>query len=173
MRRYAAVLRGVSPMNAKMPELVGAFEAAGFRDVKTILASGNVNFGSRTSSLVKLQASAEAAMQARLGRSFLTIVRELSELELLLRSDPFARFGQRAKEKRVITFLREPPAQIPKLPLRLGQARILGIEDRTVFSSYVPNAADGPAFMKLIERTLGKEVSTRTWETLQKVVRAG
>ena len=160
-------------MNAKMPELVEAFEAAGFRDVKTILASGNVNFGCRASSLAKLQASAEAAMQARLGKSFLTIVRELSELEQLLASDPFARFERRAKAKRVVTFLREPPAQAPQLPVRLGQARILCVEGCTAFSSYVPNAADGPAFMKLIERTLGKEVSTRTWETLHKVVRAG
>jgi len=30
MRRYAAFLRGVSPMNAKMPELKRCFEAAGF-----------------------------------------------------------------------------------------------------------------------------------------------
>ena len=42
--RYAAFLRGVSPMNAKMPELKRAFEAAGFGDVKTLLSSGNVVF---------------------------------------------------------------------------------------------------------------------------------
>jgi len=33
MPRYAAFLRGVSPMNAKMPEVQQAFEAAGFTDV--------------------------------------------------------------------------------------------------------------------------------------------
>jgi hypothetical protein len=31
-RRYVALLRGVSPMNAKMPELARCFEAAGFSD---------------------------------------------------------------------------------------------------------------------------------------------
>jgi len=31
MKRYVAFLRGVSPMNAKMPELGSAFEAAGSR----------------------------------------------------------------------------------------------------------------------------------------------
>lgn len=44
MPRYAAFLRGVSPMNAKMPELKKAFEAAGFLEVKTVLSSGNVVF---------------------------------------------------------------------------------------------------------------------------------
>jgi uncharacterized protein (DUF1697 family) len=40
MKRYAAFLRGVSPMDAKMPELTAAFELAGFTDVKTILPAG-------------------------------------------------------------------------------------------------------------------------------------
>ena len=34
-------------MNAKMPELKKAFEAAGFADVKTVLSSGNVVFSAR------------------------------------------------------------------------------------------------------------------------------
>lgn len=44
LTRYAALLRGVSPMNARMPALKAAFEAAGFTDVRTVLASGNVVF---------------------------------------------------------------------------------------------------------------------------------
>jgi uncharacterized protein (DUF1697 family) len=47
MPRYLAFLRGVSPMNAKMPELKRCFEAAGFTDVKTVLANGNVAFDAR------------------------------------------------------------------------------------------------------------------------------
>ena len=41
MPRYAAFLRGVTPMNAKMPALKTAFEAAGFTDVRTRLSVGN------------------------------------------------------------------------------------------------------------------------------------
>ena len=47
MRRYAALLRGVSPSNAKMSDLKKAFEAARFTDVKTVLSSGNVAFTAR------------------------------------------------------------------------------------------------------------------------------
>src|SRR5258707_3906639 len=46
--RYAAFLRGVMPTNAKMPDLKRAFEAAGFTDVRTVLASGNVVFSARS-----------------------------------------------------------------------------------------------------------------------------
>lgn len=55
MRRYAAFLRGVSPMNAKMPALKRAFEAAGFTEVKTVLSSGNVVFDGRRASDSALQ----------------------------------------------------------------------------------------------------------------------
>src|SRR5207244_1128793 len=71
MRRYAAFLRAVSPMNAKMPELKKCFEAAGFTDVKTLLSSGNVVFSARTSSEASIERKAEAAMKKHLGQPFL------------------------------------------------------------------------------------------------------
>ena len=74
-QRYAAFLRGVSPMNAKMPELKRCFEEAGFTDVKTLLSSGNVVFSARPSTNAALERKAEKAMKARLARPFLTIVR--------------------------------------------------------------------------------------------------
>ena len=42
--------------------------------------------------------------------------------------------------------------------------------DREVLTSYVPSPK-GPVFMTLIEKTFGKDVTTRTWDTLQKVAR--
>ena len=47
MPRYVAFLRGVSPMNAKMPELARCFEGSGFTEVKTVLSSGNLVFNWR------------------------------------------------------------------------------------------------------------------------------
>ena len=37
-------------------------------------------------------------------------------------------------------------------------------------AAYVPGAK-GPVFMTLIEKTFGKDVTTRTWDTVQKVAR--
>ncbi|HEX6243892.1 MAG TPA: DUF1697 domain-containing protein [Polyangiales bacterium] len=173
MKRYAAFLRGVSPMNAKMPELVRAFEAAGFTDVKTIVSSGNVNFGSNRRSIEKLAASAEAAMQKLLKRSFLTFVRELSELERMLDADPFKTFKLPPKSKRIVTFLRSAPKAPPKLPIDMENARLLLLRDDVAFGAYVPDPKTGPVFMTLIERTFGKEVTTRTWDTVAKVVKKG
>src|SRR5688572_29641491 len=105
MPRYAAFLRGVSPMNAKMPRLKAAFEAAGFTDVKTVLSSGNVVFTAARSSGSSLRHKAEAAMTDQLGRAFLTVVRPVDALRELLASDPYEPFRLAPGAKRIVTFL--------------------------------------------------------------------
>ena len=67
-------------MNAKMSELRACFETAGFADVKTVLSSGNVVFGTRASSEAALAKKIEAAMEKHLDRSFMTIVRSVDDL---------------------------------------------------------------------------------------------
>lgn len=171
MPRYAAFLRGVSPMNAKMPELKQAFESAGFTEVKTLLSSGNVVFNSRAASPASLQRKAEAAMLDQLGQAFLTIVRPVDALRELLASDPYKAFRLSPAAKRIVTFLREPPIKKLKLPIEFEGARILTMRDGEVFSAYVRNPK-GPVFMALIERTYGKEVTTRTWDTVAKAAKA-
>ncbi len=168
MRRYAAFLRGVSPMNAKMPELKRCFEAAGFTDVETVLSSGNVVFSARAASQASLERKAEAAMRERLGRTFLTIVRPLDALRGILDSDPYGAFRLSSSSKRVVTFVRERRKTKLSLPIEIDGARILCMKGGEIFSAYVPNPR-GPVFMTLIERTFGKEVTTRTWDTVKKV----
>ena len=174
MARYAAFLRGVSPMNAKMPELKKCFEVAGFTDVKTVRSSGNVVFSARASSEASLERKAETAMKNQLGRSFLTIVRSLDALRAILASDPYEAFRLSPGAKRIVTFLRKRPEVKLALPIELDGARILSVEGSEVFSAYVPGPR-GPVFMTLIEKTFGKDVTTRTWETVKKVaaVRGG
>lgn len=171
MPRYVAFLRGVSPMNAKMPELKRAFEAAGFTNVKTVLSSGNVVFDARKTPDAALERKAEAAMQQALGRSFYTIIRPVSALEQLLQTDPYAASGLSAQAKRVVSFLREAPQAVPALPVVLEDAQIVGVRGREVFSAYVPGDT-GPVFMKLIEKTFGSDITTRTWESVKKCAAA-
>jgi uncharacterized protein (DUF1697 family) len=171
MTRYVAFLRGVSPMNAKMPELKRSFEAAGFTDVKTLLSSGNVVFSARAAAASTLERKAEAAMAKALGRTFQTIVRSASALHELLEVDPYAALRLPANAKRVVTFLREPPKAKLSLPLETDGAQIVAMNRGEVFSAYVPGPR-GPVFMTLIEKTFGTDVTTRTWETVKKCAAA-
>jgi uncharacterized protein (DUF1697 family) len=172
MPRYAALLRGVSPMNCSMPDLKKALEAAGFTDVKTVISSGNAVFSARKASETSLEQKAEAGMQKVMGKQFMTIVRSIDDLEKLLARDSFKPFKVPKDAKRNVTFMRGEPTSRPKLPIDLRGARILSLEGREAYTYYLPGGVD-PAFMVLIEKTFGKTVTTRTWETVGRIVKAG
>lgn len=170
MPRYAAFLRGVMPTNCKMADLREAFEAAGFTDVTTLLSSGNVVFNAPVTATAALQRRAERAMHQRMGQAFLTIVRPVNGLRKILASDPYRSFRPAPGSKRIITFLRDRPSRTLKLPVEFEGARILVMQGGAIFSDYLPNPK-GPVFMSLIEKTVGKEQTTRTWDTVAKVAR--
>jgi uncharacterized protein (DUF1697 family) len=100
-----------------MADLRRAFAAAGFTDVTTVLASGNVVFSTRAAPPAALARRAETAMARELGRPFLTFVRPIDGLRGLLAQDPYNALRLPAGAKRVVTFLRERPAAVPALPL--------------------------------------------------------
>lgn len=168
-RRYVALLRGVSPMNAKMAELRACFEAAGFTNVVTVLASGNVVFDAKRTPVAKLEKAVEAAMKRHLAHPFPAIVRSLDDLADLLEDDPYAAHRLPKKAKRVVTFLRaKPKAHGLDLPLTQDGASVLAVRGAEVLSAYVPSPK-GPVFMRILEKTFGKDVTTRTWDTIAKI----
>lgn len=171
MPRHVAFLRGVSPTNARMPDVQRCFEAAGFGAVRTILASGNVAFDAPAADASQLERRAEQALLAGLGRPFPVIVRTSAHLQGLLEGDPYAAHGIPPQAKRVVTFLRG--AAEPRVPLPLAQdfASVFLRVGAEVYSAYLPTAK-GPVFMVLIERAFGRDVTTRTWETVRRCAAA-
>jgi uncharacterized protein (DUF1697 family) len=170
MPRYAAFLRGISPMNAKMPALRRAFEAAGFSNVVTVLSSGNVLFDAERASVRVLESRAEAGMQKHLGHSFVTIIRPVQGLRKLIRMNPFAQFTLPPNSRRVVTFLRDRPTKKLRLPIEKHGTQILTMRGGMIYSAYVPSPR-GAAFMSVIENALGRDITTRTWDTVIKVSR--
>ena len=105
------------------------------------------------------------------GHSFLTIVRPVDALRALLGTDPYRPHGVAPAAKRIVTFLRAEPDTPVDLPVERDGARLLALHGRELFSAYLPTPK-GPVFMTLIERAFGKEVTTRTWDTVGKIARA-
>ena len=118
------------------------------------------------------RAQARSRDDRDLGRTFTTTLRSIDELEALLSADPFKDFRFFPQSKRVVTFLHAKPKVRLKLPIELDGARILCVKGTEIFSAYV-RSPKGPVFMNLIEKTFGKDLTTRTWDTVGKVVKAG
>ena len=171
MPRYVALLRGVTPTNARMPDLVRCFTEAGFTEVKTVLGSGNVIFTARAAARRTLEARAERAIDDGIGRRFPVIARSQQELVALLASEPFADLAVPSGANRVITFLRQAPDRAPRLPIEQDGAAILKLVGTEVLTAYQPSPK-GPVFMTLLERTFGQDITTRTLATVEKCARA-
>jgi uncharacterized protein (DUF1697 family) len=92
MTRYAALLRGVNVggVNIKMADVATAFTDAGFTDVKTILASGNVLLTSR-SGVAKVRATAEAALRDAFGYDAWVLAYALDTVQAISEAFPFER----------------------------------------------------------------------------------
>ncbi|HEV2180598.1 MAG TPA: hypothetical protein VGR59_09765, partial [Gemmatimonadaceae bacterium] len=114
---------------------------------------------------------AEAAMAKTMGRSFYTIVRPVEVLQQLIDADPYAAFRIAPNAKRVVTFSRTAHGGGLTLPIEVDGARILAVVGREVFTAYVPGAST-PVFMALIEKHFGATVTTRTWDTVGRCVKA-
>jgi hypothetical protein len=57
------------------------------------------------------------------------------------------------------------------LPIKSGDARILAVRGKEVLTSYMPHPGS-PEFMRLLEKTFGAEITTRTLETVKKCAAA-
>ncbi len=92
MTRYAALLRGVNVggVNLKMADVADAFERAGFTEVRTVLATGNVLLDSDATT-AQVRATAEAALRERFGYQAWVLVYPLDTLRDIAQAYPFER----------------------------------------------------------------------------------
>ena len=90
MTRYAAFLRGVNVggVNLKMAEVTAALRDAGFADVRTILASGNVLLESR-SAVDAVRKKAETALRDRFGYDAWVLAYDIDTVRSIVDAYPF------------------------------------------------------------------------------------
>jgi len=177
-RRYCAFLRGINVGGhtlIKMDELRGAFESLGFRGVKTVLASGNVVFQAHQKNVAEISGNIAGMLHRILGRDVFVIVRSLDELKELEARQPFKDVKPDAKARKFVTFLSEDL----KARSRSGQLvgddfQVLIVSGGAVCSVLYDRPGVGtPELMSAIEKEYGRNITTRTWDTITKVLKAG
>lgn len=176
--QYAAFLRGINVGGktiVKMEALRGEFEALGYRNVKTVLASGNVVFEAPADSTpaALAQAISEKLRQA-LGRDILVVVRSLEELRALAASEPFGGIEATKDTRLFVTFLADNGKDRNRLT-SAGQPgyRILSVTDGAICSVLEEQPGIGGAeLMAAIEKAYGRDVTTRSWNTIEKILKA-
>ncbi|QBS40582.1 DUF1697 domain-containing protein [Nocardia sp. CS682] len=177
MNRYAALLRGIAPSNPNMSneKVRGVFEGLGFEKVASVLASGNIVFQSADTDVSELETRIQQALNAELGIAGGTIIRSYEELRALLDTDPFPGLTHGRGTYLVATFRKQrkkAPGKLPEQPDPL--TRVVGYDKACdTFLAVVDNSDPGktPDFMTWLDKTYGKDITTRTWLTVQRVVK--
>jgi uncharacterized protein (DUF1697 family) len=107
MPRHVALLRGVNLGGRKviMSELRAVCEGAGFTNVETLIASGNLVLGSKYKG-ARLENLLEVVIKNDLGLNTEVYVRTGAELEAILASNPFKPFAKTNPNFLVVYFMR-------------------------------------------------------------------
>lgn len=175
MGNYVAMLRGIGPTNPNMrnEKLREVFVALGFDNVQTVISSGNVLFDSPSSAMKRFEAQVEEALPKRLGFTSTTIIRSKKQLQDIVDSDPFKGVEHTRKTNLNVTFLKEKART--KLTVPFGpddrSYTIVRLDDRAVYSVIDLTSAKTPDLMTWLEKQFGKEITTRTYSTVQKILK--
>ncbi|WP_395647555.1 DUF1697 domain-containing protein [Terricaulis sp.] len=107
MTTYAAMLRGVNLGGRKvvMSELRKVCEDAGFTDVRTLVASGNLVLGAKLAG-VELEKKLEGVIIDGLGLKTDVYVRTGAELQAIIAANPFKAFAKSDPSFMVVYFMR-------------------------------------------------------------------
>lgn len=154
MTKYVALIRGIMPMNPNMKsdKLKEFFESLGFQNVKTVIASGNVVFESDSKDQASLEEKIEKALPKKLGFSKTTIIRSEEELKKFVATDPFKGVIDEKPNYLLVTFFKDKKPEIATVVDLSGEKT--------------------PDFMAKMEKEHGNELTTRTWKTLHRILKA-
>ena len=177
MPRYIALLRGINVggHRVKMDRLRGLFEALGFDDVTTFIASGNVIFSAESPDAEALQGEIEGHLARELGYEVATFIRSPAELEAVAAfQPPVSEAGDGSASSLYVVFLAAPAGE----DLRSTFAGLRTEMDdfyfsgREVYWLIQGKISESPLFGTGIEKaTRGLPNTTRNMNTVQKLVR--
>jgi uncharacterized protein (DUF1697 family) len=173
--RYVALLRGIGPMDPNMrnDKLRGVFDDLGFDNVETVISSGNVVFDSPSRAARAMESRIEAAWPVKLGFTSTTIIRTRRQIADLVARKPFGDQTDAPATSLQATFLKHEPKIDLTLPYRAeaGDYTIVAIEDRVICSVIDLTGSRTPDLMRLLEKRFGKEITTRSWKTVYRILR--
>ncbi len=154
MPTYVALIRGIGPGNPNMKgeRLKAAFETLKLKNVRPVIASGNVVFQTDAKDTAGLEAKLEQAMHKQLGFQRAVIVRSKEELQQLIQKDPFKGVEDKKPNYLIVTFFKDRKEELCTV-VKLTEGKT-------------------PDFMREVEKIHGKEITTRTWKTVGRIMNA-
>jgi uncharacterized protein (DUF1697 family) len=171
MTKYAAFLRGVNVggVNLKMSAVADALTDAGFKNVRTILASGNVLLES-TAAVATVRKKAETALRERFGYDAWVLAYDIETVRAIDEAYPFEREVDGYQS--YVTFVTDAEVLDELSELTAGPDEKVGRGEGVIYWQ-VPK---GSTLDSTIGKTMGKKrykssTTSRNLRTLAKVLK--
>ena len=173
MPKYVALLRAINVggHTVKMDHLRRLFEAIGFANVETFIASGNVIFESKSGNPKALERKIEKHLSETLGYEVATFVRATSELEIVSAYKPFSD-AELNKHALYIGFVADRLGDQAKQKLLSYCTEIddLHVQGREVYwLCRTKKMSDSKFSGALLEKILGMQATFRNSTTVRKI----
>jgi uncharacterized protein (DUF1697 family) len=172
--QYAAFLRGINitgKSSVKMETLRCLFEELGFKNVKTILASGNVFFETDLKDKQVLEKKIENILPMTIGFESDVFIRTIDDLHKLEILNPFKDTKIASQTTFYVTFVKGKPRMNLQFPSNVKGYEILGIFYNTVCSVIDLTSIKTPQLMQILEKEFGKSITTRNWNTIVRMLK--
>jgi uncharacterized protein (DUF1697 family) len=172
--KYVSLLRGINVGGKnmiKMELLREMFSSLGFQNVKSYINSGNVIFESVETDDNVLSAKIAAAITATFSFNIQVMTRKMSEIENLVKNNPFA--GQFNTDKDLHVFFLDEDLSDEKRDLLLLQANeneMFAFQPRTIFCNLRISILDSIVGKGFIDKKLKVAATARNWRTVNKIL---
>lgn len=174
MPKYIAFLRAINVggHTVKMDNLRRLFEALGFTNVETFIASGNVIFDSSSRSSRALEKKIRAHLHDSLGYDVVTFVRSRDELAIIAKLEPFKKSDMEAEGGTLyIGFLEDSPNNAAKEKLLSAATAVddFALCGREFFWLCRKSFRESEFSGANLEKILGMRATLRNVNTVRKI----
>lgn len=171
---YVALLRGINVgghHKVPMADFRIEMEEMGFKNVITLLNSGNVIFEGDSIQELKIEEKISIHLERFFGFSIPVLIRKSEEIVELINANPFENIEATKDTRFYVTFLKQPAESQLTLPwISEDQSfRILDIRNRAICSVLDLSVTATPKGMESLEKIFGNDITTRNWNTVNRI----
>jgi uncharacterized protein (DUF1697 family) len=173
--RHVALLRGINVGGnniIKMADLKRSFEAMGFSDVETYIASGNVIFSAKSAQKPKLVKTIEAGLDRAFGYASRVVVVSDDDLELVVAEAPAGFGDEPGKYRYDVLFVKAPLVAreaLKEVPTKPGVDVAFAGKHALYFRRLISKASQSK-LARVIQLPLYQNITIRNWNTTLKLL---
>jgi uncharacterized protein (DUF1697 family) len=170
---HIALLRGINVgghRSVGMTDLRNFLTQLGFDDVRSLLQSGNLIFGSRVRTASELERFLEGESVKRFGIEIDFFVRSPEEWKSIIRQNPFRKEAELDPARLVLLLLKSAPEpeDVAALQAEIKGAEVVKAKGRQIYAFYPDGQGRSRLTNAVIERKVGR-CTGRNWNTVLKL----